>query len=1124
MAAQRISTGAAWLLAAWLLASLGMASEYHGTVKAGGLPLPGATVTATRDDEKVVTTTDDQGAFSFRDLADGNWKIGVEMLGFEKLTSEVGVAPDAPPPAWEMKYLTEAALNGSPSHGGSVVPPTRAANSMPAAPPAARNSARGDFQRTSISQSADSSTFSSEGTLKAEEVSDLSQTSANSFIVQGSVSSALGMGAQNDWGPPGGPGMMMAMMMMGPGGAGAPGGPGSSGMPGATGAMLAAGGRGGPGGPPAGGMSGGPVGGPPGGPPGMMGGGPGGFGGRFGRGPGGPGWQRRPDAAAFGNNRRDPRNSYMASANFSLDNSVWDARTFSVTGANLAKPSYANGRGGVMFGGPLRIPGLISASRGILFTFNLEFQANRTGTVSDPATVPTALERAGDFSQTPYTIYDPATGSPFPGNRIPTSQLNATSLALLNYYPLPNLPGLTRNYQTSLTGSNNSHNINTRVSNIRIGSKDRSNFGLGYQGGNSVTPNLFQFVDSASTRAVNSNLAWAHNFSSTLINSVSYTFSRMRQDSSPYFAYRNDVATSLGILGTSQDPMNWGPTSLSFTNYAGLNDGNASLNRNQTSAVGDSILWVRGDHNLTFGTDYRRQQFNQFADTNGRGAYSFTGSATSLLVDGVAQSGTGYDLADFLLGIPATASIRYGDPDKYFRGGGYDFYVNDDWRLSSRFTLIFGLRWDYASPVTELYNRLVNLAIGPGFSTVTPVEPGTNGFSNALINPDRANFSPRIGFAWRPATKGSLVVRGGYGIYYNTSVYSLIASNMAQQPPFAQSLSVSGSAADPLNIQNAFLLATTQAAASTFAIDPNYRIGYAQTWNLSVQHDLPLSMFATIGYLGTKGTNLDQQFIPNSVAPGGVESAYPHSFIYETSGGNSIYHAAQFQLNRRFTSGIMAHAAYQFSKSIDDAGTGGRGQGNTPVAQDWLDLSAERGLSSFDSRHNLSLQIQYSTGMGASGGTLLNGWKGRVFKDWTVTSGINLHSGTPITATVGGNLSQISGTAVSNTLRANATGLPIEAAGLLFNTAAFAAPAAGEWGNAGRNTIPGPTVFTLNGALGRIIRLGERRSVDIRLESQNALNHVTITNWGTVLGSNTYGLATTAAAMRKITVNVRFRF
>ena len=127
-------------------------------------------------------------------------------------------------------------------------------------------------------------------------------------------------------------------------------------------------------------------------------------------------------------------------------------------------------------------------------------------------------------------------------------------------------------------------------------------------------------------------------------------------------------------------------------------------------------------------------------------------------------------------------------------------------------------------------------------------------------------------------------------------------------------------------------------------------------------------------------------------------------------------------------------------------GTGGRGQGNTPVAQNWLDLSAERGLSSFDARHNLTLQFQYSTGMGRSGGTLVNGWKGALMKDWTLGGNMSLRSGNPFTATVGGNRSQVSGTAVSNTLRANATGLAVEDAGLLFNTAAFTAPLAGDVG------------------------------------------------------------------------------
>jgi len=1160
-----------------LVAATLAAAEYHGTVQSHGLKVPGATVTAEQNGRKVVTTTDDLGAFRFADLGAGTWNIAVEMLGFETFTRQIDPTAAAAETAWELKLLSEDALKAhlnasrpapavaagpvsanapaqSPAAPASPSAPvqTAAAGPAPQTAPAqqvaaataakgkskkskstAPQSASNSFQRLGVTQSAETSTLESEGTIKKEEVADLSQSAANSFIVQGSVSSALGLGAMNDWGPrgmDGGPGGMGGPGMGGPG----MGGPNGDG-PGNAQSGLRMAGMGGPGGggPAAGGGMGGPGGGgpPPGGGPG--GGGPGGGMGGPGGGPGGPppGWRGRPNAMAFGNGRKDPRSMYMAMASFSLDNSALDARSYSVTGAAVDKPAYANGRGSLMLGGPLQIPKLLSAERRIFFSLDVQYQRNRTGTISDPVNVPTAAERLGDFSSTlgQTTLYDPFTGAPFSGNLIPASRISSTAVSLLKYYPQPNLPYAAQNYQTSWTGKNNFHNINGRVSNVRLGSKDRLNFNVGYQGTDSVTPNLFAFTDTGSGSGINASLGWSHSFSTRLINNVQYNFSRMRQDTSSYFANRENVAAELGIAGTSQDPLNWGPPSLSFTNFASLTDGNTARNRNQTGAVSESVSWVHGTQNFTFGGDYRRQQFNQLSDANGRGTYTFNGLATSLLADGAAQSGTGYDLADFLLGTPTTSSIRYGNADKYLRGYGYSLFANDDWRLSPRFSFIFGLRWEYASPVTELYNRLVNLDIAPGFTALDTVKAGGTGtyygsLPDSLVRPDRNNFSPRVGFAWRPLTQDSLIVRGGYGIYYNTSVYNLVASNMAQQPPFAQVLSVSNSASNPLSLATGFLAATSQTETSTYAIDPNYRVGYAQTWTLSVQHDLPFSMFGTVGYLGTKGTRLDQQFLPNSVAPSAVASLYPTGYTYETSNGDSIYHALQLQLNRRFHSGLMTRASYQFSKSIDNAGTGGRGQGNTPVAQDWEDLAAERALSSFDVRHNLSLNLQYSTGMGTSGGTLMNGWKGALLKDWTIGGGISLRSGLPFTATIGGNRSQVSGTAVANTVRADATGASINATGLLFNTAAFAEPAAGTWGNAGRNTIPGPSAFTLNGSFGRIFRFGERRSADVQLQAQNLLNHVTVNNWGTVLGASNYGLATSAAAMRKITLEVRFRF
>lgn len=824
----------------------------------------------------------------------------------------------------------------------------------------------------------------------------------------------------------------------------------------------------------------------------------------------------------------------MGNAGFSLNDSIWDARTFSVTGANVDKPDYYSARANVMFGGPLHIPKLVSAEKRIMFTIDVQFQRNRTGVVSQPVNMPTALERAGDFSQTfvqgvPVTIFDPTTGLPFPGNKIPDSRISPTAQSLLKYFPSPNLPFAARNYQTSWTGSNNSHGINGRLANIRITPKDRLNFAIGYQGSSNESPNLFQFIDNGSGRGLNTSLGWSRNITSKLINNVNYSFSRNRQQMTPFFAYQENVSAELNIAGTSQNPANWGPPTLGFTNYANLTDGNFSLSRNQTSAISETLSVIHGKHNLTFGGIYRRQQFNQLSDQNGRGSLTFNGSVTSLPNTGLSPNANGYDLADFLLSRPTTSSIRYGNPDKYLRASGYSLFANNDWRIHTRFSLILGVRWDYGSPVNELYNRLVNLDIAPGYSAIAPVLAGqtatySGDLPNTLVRPDRNNISPRFGFAWRPQKRRSAIVRGGYGVYYNTSVYNTIASNMAQQPPFAQVLNASSSPSLPLNIENGFLQASNRALTSTYAIDPNYAIGYVQTWTLSVQKDLPRGLFGTVGYLGTKGTRLDQQFIPNSTAPGAPESPYPHSYIFQTSNGNSIYHAAQFQLNRRFRSGFMANASYQWSKSIDNGGTGGRGQGNAPVAQNWLDLSAERGLSSFDARHNLSFMTQYSTGQGRAGGTLVSGWKGTLIKDWTISGNISARSGNPFTATSGGSRSQVAGTAVSNTLRANSTGLPIDAPGMLFNTAAFSTPLPGQWGTAGRNTIPGPTTVFLNGSVGRIIRFGERRNMDIRFEAQNLLNRVIITNWGTVLGSNNYGLATSAAQMRRITANIRFRF
>jgi hypothetical protein len=246
--------------------------------------------------------------------------------------------------------------------------------------------------------------------------------------------------------------------------------------------------------------------------------------------------------------------------------------------------------------------------------------------------------------------------------------------------------------------------------------------------------------------------------------------------------------------------------------------------------------------------------------------------------------------------------------------------------------------------------------------------------------------------------------------------------------------------------------------------------------------------------------------------------------------------------------GFTGTVLYTFSKSIDDdsllggqaASTltqnapqnalsvgkvtvGGTNQSAPTIAQNWLDLGAERGLSTFDQRHLLSTQLQYTTGMGLGGETLLRGWRGALFKEWTLLTQVTLGSGLPETPVY---LAAVPGTGVTGTIRPSSTGAPLYAApsGLFLNPAAYTVPLPGQWGNAGRNSIIGPSQFTLNATMGRTFRLNGRFNLDLRVDSSNVLNHVTFTSWNTVINSTQFGLPAAANAMRSVQTTMRVRF
>jgi hypothetical protein len=298
-------------------------------------------------------------------------------------------------------------------------------------------------------------------------------------------------------------------------------------------------------------------------------------------------------------------------------------------------------------------------------------------------------------------------------------------------------------------------------------------------------------------------------------------------------------------------------------------------------------------------------------------------------------------------------------------------------------------------------------------------------------------------------------------------------------------------------------------------------------------------MVGTITYLGVKGTRGMQEFLPNSYPIGGVNPcpACPSGFVYRTSNGNSTRQSVQMQLRRRLRSGLTASVDYLYSKSLDnDAQLGGQGHvavnsvasptkpsPSPTIAQNWLDLRAERGLSTFDQRHLLKVTAQYTTGMGVHGGTLLEGWRGTFFKQWTLSSIFTAGTGLPETPVY---FATVPGTGFTGTIRPDVTGAPIyqASAGYFLNSAAYAAPAPAQWGTARRNSITGPGIFTFDSSLSRTFPLKMPFYLDIKLDATNLLNRVTYSGWNTTVNSATFGLPASADQMRSIQITGRLRF
>lgn len=1028
-----------WIVLLSALAAVS-AAEHRGRVLFNNLGVPGAVVTASRGDQKRVAITDAPGCYRFHDLADGPWRVRIEMQAFSTIERDVTVEHGAADAAWELKLLPIDQIHGL----------QKPAESSPASPirfikdgesPTGALSLRTDTQAPFRRIEVDATAIAAQHEEKSDAISggafngldrdELNRQAEDGFLISGS--------SRN------------------------------------SGASF------------------------------------------FGQ------------PRSFGNARGLIRSLYNGSAGFTIDNSALDARPYSPAGIDTRTPAYNRMQGAFSLGGPLRIPHIVR--HGPTFYVGYQFSRNRNAETAT-GLVPTLAERNGDLAGSQGQIIDPIADIPFVANRIPEDRISPQAKSLLNLIPLPNFTGNPHyNYQVPLVSSSRADQAFVNVGR-QLGRKNQLSGAFSLQSARSETPTIFGFPSTSRSLGSSLSVSLERNFTHRLGSTFGFRFSRQSSQTSSFFGARENVSGVAGIMGNNQEPVNWGPPALTFfSGITSLSDATPSSNSSQAVATSHSGWWNRGDHTLTFGGEYRRQQVNHLAQQNPRGTFTFTGAST-LGPSGILSAGARNDFASFLLGIPDTVAIAFGNADKYFRSSAYHAYVADDWRLNRRLTFSLGIRWEYGSPVTERYGRLVNLDIAPGFTAVAPVIAyhavgplsGVR-YPDALLHTQRSGFQPRIGFAWKPILASSLIVRGGYGIYYNSSPYQSIAIQMAQQAPLSRSLSLQNTAAHPLTLANGFN-AAGNAATNTFAVDPDLKIGYVHIGQLALQLDLPVSLQLTAAYRGTLGRNALQEMLPNTHPAGAVNPCpdCPGGFRYMISSGTSVRHAGAIQLRRRLRGGLAASSEYTFSKSIDDAAPGATSPGGAVfIAQDWRNLRGERALSSFDQRHTAGFELEYTTGMGVSGGMLLRGWRGALYKEWTVSTRINVGSGMPQTPVFP---SAIAGTGVTGPLRPDVTTADIHAAppGMHLNPAAYRAPEAGRWGTAGRNSITGPSQFNLDATVARTFRTSDRTALNLSIVAANALNHVSFTSWNATVGSAQFGLPVAPRPMRNVRTSIRWSF
>ncbi|HEY4423588.1 MAG TPA: TonB-dependent receptor [Pyrinomonadaceae bacterium] len=810
-------------------------------------------------------------------------------------------------------------------------------------------------------------------------------------------------------------------------------------------------------------------------------------------------------------------NAFHGSAFEFHRNAALDARNFFAP-ASEPKPKYIRNQFGGALGGPIK------HDRTFFFA-DYEGTRSREG-ITRITNVPTAEERVGNFSHSVFGVpTNPFTGMPFDNGVIPDFFQNPVGRAIAALYPLPNRNVPFQNFVSSPVLRDDNDSFDVRVDHRLT---DRADLTFRYSFGDrdlfepftgptfSVVPG---FGDTVKRRSQNGMGALTLVLTPRLVNESRIAFNRVASSVTQEASVLN---SEIGLPTISPRERDLGLSFITITGFSPLGDEGNNPQDSVTNVYQflNNSSYVHGNHLFKFGADLRFSQQNAFRDVESRGRLQFSPFFQL----------TGNALGDMLLGFPLLTSVAHVDNPQKIRTESYNFFINDSYRVTPRLTLNAGLRYEYNSPPVDADDRATIYDV----VTRNLVPVGTNGVPRSGFDTDKNNFAPRVGFAWSFNEK--TVLRGGYGVYYDQSPLAPAEALYFNSPFFDNNIFFSLPGL-PLTLNDPFpSFFPFPLPDSALAIQRDLRTGYMQHWNFNIERQIFSGSVLEVAYVGSKGTKLltardINQPQPSIVSPGIPVVPRPDPRFDDIdlleSRANSNYNALQVRYQQRLTRGFSALASYTWAKSIDDASNFFTSAGDPNFPQNSYNVAAERGLSNFDVRHRFSLSYSYALPFKKPGdglvANLVNGWE---------TFGIvTLQSGRPFTVAL---LPEIDNSGTGRSILGfGANDRPdVVRNGELsnpttdqwFNTAAFAFPFPGTFGNAGRNILEGPGFQNVNMSILKNTRFNERVNLQFRAEAFNLFNHPNFNLPDNFLGSPTFGRITSARDPRHIQFGLKLLF